>query len=127
MESIFSIVIFVILSSILIIILRGYNSGIAFMLSIAAVVIILLLLLPTLIGLIDSLQSVSNLVSHGYFDVIIKAVGISVLTQLTSELCIDAGQRSMSGIVQLSGKVAIITSALPLLGELLEQIMTILG
>ncbi len=127
MENIISIVIFVLVSSVLIIILKGYNSGIAFMLTIACVVILLLMLLPTLISLIDSLQGVSDLVSQGYFDVVIKAVGISMLTQLTSELCIDAGQRSMSSIVQLTGKVAIIASAFPLLAELLDQIMAILG
>ncbi len=127
MEDIFSIVVFVITSAVLIIVLRSYDGGIAFMLTIAAVVVLLLMILPTIFGLVESLQGISDLISQGSFEVVIKAIGISILTQLTSDLCIDAGQRAMGNIVQLAGKVAIVVSAFPLLGELLSQLLAMLG
>ncbi len=127
MESIFSIVIFVLTSAVFVTLLRSYDSSIAFMLTIAAVVILLLAILPSVFGLIESLEGITELITQGPFEVVIKAVGIAVVTQLTSELCLDAGQRAMSSIVQLCGKVAIVVAAFPLLGELFNQLLMMLG
>ncbi len=127
MDGILSIIIFVIVSAILTIVLRGYDSALSFLLTIAAAVLLLLMLLPDIMGVVDSLEGVTSLISQGPFDVVVKAVGISVLSGLTSELCIDAGQRALASLVILAGKAAIIVSALPLLGELMEQVLGIVG
>ncbi len=111
----------------MVIMLRSYDSTIAYMLTIAAAVVLLLTILPTTIGLIDSLQGITELISQGPFEVVIKAVGISILTQLTSDLCIDSGQRAMSSLVLLAGKVSIVISAFPIFGELLSQVLEIMG
>ncbi len=126
MENIFSIVLFLIITAVLSVVLRRYDSAIALMMVIGAAILLLLLIVPMLSQVIESLSEVTSLISQGPFDIVIKAVGISVLSGLASDLCLDAGQNALSSIAILSGKVAIVVSALPLLGELMQEVLNIL-
>ena len=51
---------------------------------------------------------------------ILKALGIAYITEFTSELCLDAGEKSIAGKVELAGKIVIFFLALPVFTSLLE-------
>ncbi len=57
-----------------------------------------------------------------YFPVILKALGIAYVTEFTSALCQDAGEKSIAGKVEFAGKIAIFFTALPVFQSLLDML-----
>jgi stage III sporulation protein AD len=54
-----------------------------------------------------------------YFPVLIKALGISLLVQITSDICNDSGEASIAHRVEMVGKAEIILLCIPLIKEIL--------
>ena len=50
----------------------------------------------------------------------IKALGISYLTQITSSVCMDCGENGLAGSIENVGRIELLLLALPLLGEILN-------
>ena len=69
------------------------------------------------------LQYVNGLTSQGglgeYTGTVIKAVGIGMLTQTTSDICRDAGENAAAAKLELLGKAEILLLSLPLVKALL--------
>ena len=57
----------------------------------------------------------------------LKGLGVSVLTQLCSELCRQCGEASLAGGVEGAGKAELLLLCLPLLKELLSTAQGLLG
>ena len=58
-------------------------------------------------------------------DVLLKASGIAVVSELGARLCADAGERALGGRIVLAGRLAIICLCVPLLakiGQLLQEL-----
>jgi stage III sporulation protein AD len=55
-----------------------------------------------------------------YFPIILKSLGIAYITEFTSAICKDAGEKSIAGKVELAGKIAIFFVALPVFTSLLD-------
>ena len=58
---------------------------------------------------------------------ITKAIGICCVTQLAADVCADAGESAMATAVMLTGKIALLVLALPLIAplrNLLEEVLT---
>ena len=53
---------------------------------------------------------------------VIRTVGISILTRLAADTCKDAGQGGIAAAVEISGTVAAIYIALPLMRTVLDMI-----
>jgi len=53
-------------------------------------------------------------------EVLLKALGISILAHLTANVCRDAGEGSIAYYVELGAKIEILILSLPLLSELLD-------
>lgn len=62
-----------------------------------------------------------------YFPVILKTLGIAYVTEFTSAICQDAGEKSIAGKVELAGKIAIFFSALPVFTSLLDLLNTLVA
>ena len=52
--------------------------------------------------------------------VLLKCLGLALLTQTTADLCRDAGEGAIASKVELVGKAEILLLCLPMLGELLR-------
>ena len=63
----------------------------------------------------------------GYAEFLLKALGITVLTQCASELCRECGESGAAAGVELAGKVEILLLALPLIGEILSTARELLS
>lgn len=59
--------------------------------------------------------------------VLLKAVGIGLLTEIAGVICIDSGNASMAKALQLLGTAVVLWLSLPLFTALLELIREILG
>ncbi|HHT53919.1 MAG TPA: hypothetical protein GX011_03165 [Clostridiales bacterium] len=62
-----------------------------------------------------------------YAAILIKALGIAMLTHITAEVCRDCGESSAASYVELAGKLEILLLSLPLVASILETAAEILN
>lgn len=63
----------------------------------------------------------------GHRGIIFGALGISLLSHVTAELCRECGEGSIGGYIELAGKVEILILCLPLIEELLAEVEGLVG
>ena len=61
-----------------------------------------------------------------YVDVMLRALGIALLTRICTDLCRDCGEATLAGGVEIAGKLAILWLCFPLIGEILGYARKIL-
>lgn len=66
-----------------------------------------------LLGDIRTMLEASGLSSE-YIQILFKALGICVITQLASDACRDAGEQGLAAKTELAGKLTLLALALPL-------------
>ena len=62
----------------------------------------------------------------GYASVMLRALGIALLTKICSDVCRDCGESAVAGGVEIGGKLAILALSIPLVRELIEYATEIL-
>lgn len=73
----------------------------------------------------DSLQDAAQLDSQ-MFTVVLKAVGISLLTEITSSICADSGSAALGKLLQIFSGIVVLWLSLPIFSALLELVKDIL-
>ena len=61
-----------------------------------------------------------------YADVLVKSLAVCYITQMASDSCNDAGEKSIASKIVLAGKFAIVILALPVFSRLMEVIKHLL-
>ena len=105
--------------------LRPKNAEIALMLTVACSVLILVALLSQarqLIGTVNSIVAASQ-INTGYIAILLKVVGICLLTEFAVNTCRDAGSQSLAGNVSMAGKLLVTITALPLYTDILNTVI----
>ena len=64
---------------------------------------------------------------EAYLNTLIKIVGISYLTQFSTDLCKDCGNQALSNQLQIFGKISVLAVSMPVILSLLETINQVLG
>lgn len=59
-------------------------------------------------------------ISSEYTTILLKALGIGYITQISSDLCRDCGENSIAFGIESVGKTEIIILALPLINKIIE-------
>ena len=72
-------------------------------------------------------ELIKNDAVSSYAELLLKALGIAVLTQCCSELCRECGEGSAGSGVELIGKIEILLLSLPLINEILESARSLLA
>ena len=70
---------------------------------------------------INKVQSYIS-ISQTYIEALIKMVGITYVSELTSSICKDAGYNSVSGQIEIFGKISILAVSMPIILSLMETI-----
>lgn len=79
-----------------------------------------ILLVSSAAPLVTFLQGlIQNTSVSGYASILLKALGVAVLTQCCSEICKECGENGISTGVELAGKIEILLLCLPLINEIL--------
>ena len=52
--------------------------------------------------------------------VLLKALGVSLITHICATVCRDSGEGSIAQYVELAGKIEIVLLSLPLIGEIID-------
>lgn len=89
---------------------------------IGAIIIISILIIDSLSQYVSQLFISLNLlnIDEAHLSLLIKAVGITLLTDFVTDVLSENGEKSVSGIVNLAGRIIILTMALPLINGLIE-------
>ena len=109
---------------ILISLVRAYKPELAAEAVLCACLILLGYIVGSITEIFVYLEELFTGLSQGktYFPIILKTLGIAYLTEFTSAICQDAGEKSIAGKVELAGKIAIFFAALPIFQSLMEML-----
>ena len=93
------------------IVLKNYSKEFTFLINIVCT-----------IGIVDRLTSISNEISVllPYIKIMLKILGISMIAQLLSDLCRDNGENTLANQTELSAKIIILVTALPLFTTIMD-------
>ena len=110
-------------------ILSKYGKEYALLLSIGACTLILLSVfrfLEPIVDLLGQLQTLGNIQSQ-WLSILLKAVGIGLITEMGSLICADTGNAALGKTLQILGTVAVLWLAIPLLNGVIDLLEQILG
>ena len=104
------------------IVLKNYSKEFTFLINIVCTIIIFTLISKDLKGIVDRLTSISNEISVllPYIKIMLKIIGISMIAQLLSDLCRDNGENTLANQTELSAKIIILVTALPLFTTIMD-------
>ena len=110
-------------SVLLAVLLRGPRPELALCLGMAAGVLVVLLLLRQTAPLLATVRRMLRAADFPsvYLTTVLKAAGITLLTQLTADTCRDAGESALAAKAELAGRILLLALAVPLF----EQILTL--
>ena len=80
-----------------------------------------------LLAFAELLAGNCDTVTGGMWQLILKALGISFVTEITSGVCRDSGEGTLASWVDMAGKMALLLLSLPLIREILTVARLLLG
>lgn len=122
------IVSFALVTLLVVTLVKNDRKDIALLISLVAGIIIFMFMISRLTVIVNFLQSLSNKANIDivYLDTVFKILGIAYLTSFCSEICKDAGESSIASKVEFSGKILILTLAIPILMAVMQTILKIM-
>lgn len=126
--NIIQVVVIALIATIMIILLKQYKPEFSLLISLVTCFFIFAFSfekIETLISLIENMITKSG-VKKEFFEILIKALGISYLIDFASNLCIDAGEKAIASKIEFAGKLIITTMAVPIITTLLETIVEVI-
>lgn len=109
-------------------ILRQYKPEWAPFLRVAAAVCFMTAALSVLSGLISDLDVLFGSTMPGETrTVMLKSLGLCLLTECTAGVCRDSGEVALAGWVEYAGRLELLILAVPLIRAVMETIASLLG
>ncbi len=124
MNEIFTIAGIGIIAAGFIIILKQYRPEYAFGAALAAGILLLLYTVTLLSGIFEQIKTFVSLsgIENEKYQILLRCLGICMVTKAASEVCKDCGQASISSKIDLAGKTVVLFTAMPLFGEIIGLI-----
>ena len=118
------IVVFCIVTVLIAVVLKRYNSVYSVLISVAGCIFVFLMIAEDFFSIVSKVTSLASDFSYtySYIKLMIKTLGICIITQIVSDMCIDAGEKAMSTIVETGAKVTVIAMMMPLFETLVNII-----
>lgn len=82
--------------------------------------------LQKVIDFIETLENVGNLNSE-LISILLKCVGIGLLSQITTMICTDSGNAALGKVLQILASAVVLWLCIPLFTQLLELVESIMG
>ncbi len=113
------------IGTVLCVLLKKQSPEISLLTAVATGVFIFISLCDKLGVLLTLLEETAEKagVNGGYFAIVLKVTGIAYLAQFGMQLCIDAGETSIAGKIELAGKIMMMIVSAPVLLSLLDVVM----
>lgn len=126
--SFFQIICGILIGVLLAVKLKGLGSPFWIYISLGLSVFVLFYIMNRLSFVMDFLDDVMGDIGleSGYFEILIKIVGISYLCEFASNLCKESGFLSVAGQIEIGGKLTMLVMSMPILLAIVEMITSIL-
>lgn len=114
---IIKIILFIIILTILIVIIRELKPEYAVVVQVGGIVVIALFVMSSVEGLLESTMDIAemSMLNSEFFMLMIKALGIAILTQIATGICEDSDNKALASGVELAGKVIILAMCIPMI------------
>jgi stage III sporulation protein AD len=108
-------------------VIKKNSPEMALMLTVSLALVALYLAFDTIKNVTDFVTSLADAaqISPVVLAIVFKAVGISIVTKLSSDVCRDAGQSSVASGIELAGAFAALYIALPLFKTVMDMIKSL--
>ncbi len=118
-----------ILSAVLCVIVRQYKPEMALGISTACGVLILIAVISMLQPSVEAITELTEAagLDDGYAAILLKALAVCYMTQLSSDCCRDAGESAIATKIELAGKAAIVVISLPVFASLAEIVTNLIN
>lgn len=125
--NVLSICILSVVAVIMIVTLRPKNGEIAIMLGVSCSVIILLSVFSQISAVMDTVNNIIAVsdISTSYVAILLKVIGICLITEFAVNTCKDAGSQSLANNVSLAGKIMVTVTSLPLYADILNTVLSL--
>lgn len=112
---------------IIMVMLKPKNGEIALMLGLSCSLIVLFAVLSQASAVIETLNSIiaASQISTNYVVILLKVIGICLITEFAVNTCKDAGSQSLANNVSLAGKIMVTITALPLYYDILNTVLSL--
>lgn len=113
--------------AILCLVIKKNSPEMALLLTISLALIAITLAFDVITGVTDFMKSLSETaqISPAVLSIVMKTVGISIVTKLASDVCRDAGQVSVASGIELTGAFTALYISLPLFKTVISMIESI--
>ncbi len=106
---------------------QGKDLGILLTIAVCAMTaLVALRYLEPVVKLVESLEGLAGL-ENGMLEILLKVVGIGLITEIGGLVSTDAGNASLGRILQLLGSAVILWLSIPVFTALMDLIGEILG
>lgn len=117
-----------ILGLIVTVILRGARPDFAVFSGIATALVLLGVSISSMASVVNIITKLSDETGFSlYTTMILKTLGIALVSQVTADVCRDCGFASIASKVEFSTKLMILSLCIPILQTLLDYIVGFLG
>ena len=119
----------VMVAVILWIVLSKHGKEYALLLSLGACTLILLMMLrfmEPIVELLGQLQALGD-IQPEWLNVMLKAVGIGLITEMGSLICSDTGNAALGKTLHILGTAAVLWLSIPLINSVIGLLQKILG
>ena len=125
----FAIAVFCITATVLALVLRQYRPEFAFFVSLACSVAVVLYVAQGIGQVMEELELLfsNTLLSEELIQVVLKCLGVCILTELAGQTCRDAGESAIGAKIELAGKVTLVVVSTPLFQQLISVAGTLLN
>lgn len=108
--------------------IRQIRPDFALGVTLAGILILFSATVPEIVLLVQDIRNIALIdgVSADYITPVLKIIGISYLAEIASNLCQDAGERTLSNYVETVGKIAVAFIALPIVEDVFSMIIGLL-
>ena len=110
-------------------VLSRYKPEYAFFISLIAGILVFISLLSSITETFFSIREtvLDAGLNTKYFTVVLKTLGICLITGFIADTCRDAGQSALASRAELAGRCAVFIISVPLLKQLLETAAELIG
>lgn len=110
------------------VLLRDYNKTISFIVMLATAVIIFILMADGLSGIFGYIAKISDGAESTaeYIKLMMKVLGITLISQFTADMCRDAGESTLANQTETAAKIIVVFMVLPLFEAVLNIITGLL-
>lgn len=114
------------IATFLVLVVKEHKPLFAFSLTLFVGLIIFLFLIDEIIKVFQLLEKIAANanIQTAYFMTILKIIGIAYIAEFGAQIAKDAGQASIAGKIELSGKILIIVMAIPILTAIIEMVLS---